>query len=58
MEPKTKSKKGLKKKHLKNDVGSLLASADEFAALLDDEGSSAQKPGSSNAMDNKDKASK
>ncbi|XP_019763522.2 CCAAT/enhancer-binding protein zeta [Dendroctonus ponderosae] len=57
MKPKRSSKKGLKKKHSKNDVGSLLASADEFAALLDDEGSSVHKPGSSNVMDNKDKAS-
>lgn len=53
-----KKKKSLKKKSSKDDISTLFASAEEFASLLEDEGSSKQKPGSSNVMQNKDKASK
>ncbi|KAF2904304.1 hypothetical protein ILUMI_01869 [Ignelater luminosus] len=46
-----------KKKRKKNDdVASLFASAEEFASLLEDEGSSNRAPGSSNAWANKDNA--
>ncbi|XP_066138108.1 CCAAT/enhancer-binding protein zeta-like [Euwallacea fornicatus] len=44
-------------KKKQKDTASLFASAEEFAALLDDEGSSKQKPGTSSIMANKDKAS-
>ncbi|CAG9770496.1 unnamed protein product [Ceutorhynchus assimilis] len=50
-------KKSLKKKSKTDDMSSVFASAEEFASLLDEEGSSKQKPGSSNVMENKDKAS-
>lgn len=52
-----KSLKKFKKKVKKDDISSLFASAEEFASLLEDEGSSKYKPGSSNVMENKDKAS-
>lgn len=41
-----------------DDVSSLFASADEFATMLEDEGSSKVKPGGSNAFSNKDNARK
>ncbi|XP_076272674.1 nucleolar complex protein 1 [Rhynchophorus ferrugineus] len=52
-----KNKKSIKKKGNKDDISALFASAEEFASLLEDEGSSKQKSGSSNVMQNKDKAS-
>lgn len=42
----------------KNDLNTLFASADEFASILDDEGSSKVAPGSSRVLSNKDNASK
>lgn len=51
------SKKNGKKKKA-NTSGSLFASAEEFASILEDEGSSKAKPGSSHAVSNKDNASK
>lgn len=54
-----KPTKGKKNKYKGNgDITSLFASADEFATLLEDEGSSKVKPGSSNVYSNKDNASK
>ncbi|XP_064211688.1 CCAAT/enhancer-binding protein zeta [Tribolium castaneum] len=50
-----KSAKSKKKKS--KDTNSIFASAEEFASLLDDEGSSKIAPGSSNALSNKDNAS-
>ncbi|XP_050301138.1 CCAAT/enhancer-binding protein zeta [Anthonomus grandis grandis] len=55
--PKKNLKKALKTKAKKDDMSSVFASAEEFATLLDEEGSSKQKPGTSNVMDNRDKAS-
>lgn len=46
------------KKKSKSDLNTLFASAEEFASLLDDEGSSKRAPGGSNAFSNKDKACK
>ncbi|XP_060535231.1 CCAAT/enhancer-binding protein zeta [Cylas formicarius] len=42
----------------KGDVSALFASAEEFASLLEEEGASKQKPGSSNALQNEDAASR
>lgn len=53
-EPKPKKLKKSKSK----DTQTIFASAEEFASLLDDEGSSKIAPGSSNALSNKDNASK
>ncbi|KAJ8976913.1 hypothetical protein NQ317_014085 [Molorchus minor] len=52
------SKKSKKNKFKKNgeDLSSLFASAEEFATLLEEEGSSKVKPGGSNVYSNKDKA--
>lgn len=47
-----------KNKKKKEKFGSVFASADEFASLLEDEGSSKYAPGSSNSLMNKDKAGK
>lgn len=49
--------KNNKKKYNKN-LNTLFASAEEFATLLEDEGSSKIAPGSSNTFVNKDNASK
>lgn len=46
-----------KKQKKKDDITSLFASAEEFASLLEDEGSSNRAPGSSNTWANKDNAS-
>lgn len=51
-----KNKKFKKKKS--GDDGSLFASAEEFASLLEDEGQSSIAPGGSNVVSNKDNASK
>lgn len=51
-----KNKKFKKKKS--GDEGSLFASAEEFASLLEDEGQSNIAPGGSNVVSNKDNASK
>ena len=47
--PKRKNKKG-------KELNSIFASADEFAALLEEEGASGKAPGTSSAYSNKDKA--
>lgn len=44
------------KLNLKDDIQSMFASADEFAMLLEEEGNSGTKPGSSSAFENKDNA--
>lgn len=49
-------RKSLKQK--KGDIGSLFASAEEFASILEDEGTSGVVSGSSNAVSNKDNSSK
>lgn len=54
-EPSSKQNKKLKNK---GDIMSNFASAEEFATLLEDEGSSKVKPGGSNVFDNKDNAGK
>lgn len=51
-----KPKKSKHKKPTSSD--SLFASAEEFASLLEDEGSSKVAPGGSNAVANKDNARK
>lgn len=56
-EENTSSKKG-KKKQPKLDLSSVFASAEEFASILEDEGSSFAAPGTSNVISNKDNASK
>ncbi|XP_018569257.1 CCAAT/enhancer-binding protein zeta [Anoplophora glabripennis] len=57
IEDDNKPNKGKKNKYKdKDNVMSLFASAEEFATLLDDEGSSKIKPGSSNVYANKDNA--
>ncbi|CAH0547490.1 unnamed protein product [Brassicogethes aeneus] len=53
---KIKNVKKKVKKLDKNDITSLFASADEFASILEDEGSSKIKPGGSNAVSNTDNA--
>ncbi|KAJ8970201.1 hypothetical protein NQ314_001348 [Rhamnusium bicolor] len=53
-EPRKQKKNKFKKNS--NDITSLFASADEFATLLEDEGSSKIKPGGSNVYSNKDNA--
>lgn len=51
-----KIRKSLKKKQ--GDLGSLFASAEEFASILEDEASSGLISGSSNTVSNKDNSSK
>lgn len=51
-----KIRKSLKKKQ--GDLGSLFASAEEFASILEDEGSSGVISGTSNTVSNKDNSSK
>lgn len=53
----TGPKKSSKKKK-NGDLGSLFASAEEFASILEDEGSSGIAPGGSNVVSNKDNSSK
>lgn len=55
-EEETGNKKGSKRRAAGNH--SIFASAEEFASILEDEGSSRIAPGSSNVVSNKDNASK
>lgn len=55
-DPKASKKSKSNKLDLKGDIQSMFASADEFAMLLEDEGNSGTKPGSSSAFENKDNA--
>lgn len=57
-ENETASKKNKASKVKGDDIKALFASADEFATLLEDEGSSMVAPGGSNVYANKDNAGK